>query len=115
MVLKQNKLNIICSWLFLICFIVGQYIVAVHQHNILKQNQPSASITKHQPGTTTTLQEKCYLCDAMHHTAMVFDQTSYYHPIVVTNHIFKVGDYNFKSISLILAAGRGPPVSYSAC
>lgn len=64
---------------------------------------------------TTTLQEKCHLCDAMHHTAMILNHPLNYSPIVVTDHIFKVGDYNFKSISLILAAGRGPPVSYSAC
>lgn len=115
--MKQNKLNIICSWLFLICFIVGQYMVVLHQHHALKQTHSDSlhNITKHQPATKTTLQEKCYLCDAMHHTAMVLNHFSYYHPVVVTNHIFKVGDYNFKSISLILAAGRGPPVSYTAC
>ena len=113
--MKKNKLNIICSWLFLICFIVGQYMVVVHQHHIIKQNHSSHSIAKHQPRPATTLQEKCYLCDAMYQTAMILDHPSYYHPIVVTSHIFKVGDYNFKSIALILAAGRAPPVSYPAC
>jgi hypothetical protein len=113
--LKQKKLNIICSWLFLICFIAGQYAVAIHQHDILKPSQSILSVAKHKQAPATTLQEKCYLCDAMHHTAMVLNHPSYYHPIVVTDHIFKVGDYNFKSISLILAAGRGPPVIYSTC
>ena len=113
--MKQNKLNIISSWLFLICFIAGQYAVNIHQHNILKETKSTPGIDKQNPEPTTTLQEKCYLCDAMHHTAMVLNHPSYYHPIVVTDHIFKVGDYNFKSIALILAAGRGPPVSYSAC
>ncbi|WP_460695100.1 hypothetical protein [Mucilaginibacter puniceus] len=113
--MKQNKLNIICSWLFLLCFIAGQYTVTIHQHNILKQNQRTAGIAKHNQDPTTTLQEKCYLCDAMHHTNMVLNNPSYYHPIVITNHVFRVGDYNFKSIALILAAGRGPPVFYSAC
>jgi hypothetical protein len=94
---------------------VGQYTVTIHQHIILKQSQSTSGITKHKPSHTTTIQEKCYLCDAMHHTAMVLNHPSYYHPIIATNHLFKVGDYNFKSISLILAAGRGPPVAYSAC
>ena len=115
MALKQTQLNIICSWLFLICFIAGQYTVAIHQHNILKKDQSTLGIAKHKQGPTTTLQEKCYLCDVMHHTAMMLNHPSYYHPIIVTDHIFKVGDYSFKSIALILAAGRGPPASYSAC
>ena len=91
--------------------------VVLHQHHALKQTHgdSSHSIAKHQPDTKTTLQEKCYLCDVMHHTAMILDHPSYYHHIVVTDHIFKVGDYNFKSIALILAAGRAPPVSYTAC
>ena len=115
LVLKQNTLNIICSWLFLICFIAGQYIVTAHQHNVLKQNHSTYSVAKHHTPAATTLQEKCYLCDAMHHTAMVLNHPSYYHPIIISDHIFKVGDYNFKSIALILAAGRAPPVSYSGC
>ncbi|RZA03686.1 MAG: hypothetical protein EOP47_01815 [Sphingobacteriaceae bacterium] len=113
--MKKNKLNIICSWLFLICFVAGQYTVNTHQHNILKSNKSISGITKHNQVPSTILQEKCPLCDAMHHTAMVFEQVSYHHPLIASNHIFKVGDYNFKSISLILAAGRGPPASFSAC
>ena len=85
--------------------------VDVHQHNILKKSSSLYDVAKHQPKPANTLQEKCYVCDAMHNTAMVLNNTLYYNPLVATNHIYKVGDYNFISIALVLAAGRAPPAS----
>ncbi len=86
-----------------------------HQHNILKKSSSLYSVAKHQPKPVHVVTDKCYVCDAMHQTAAILNQTTYYNPVVVANHIYQVGDYNFVSISLILAAGRGPPVSSVYC
>ena len=113
--LKRNTLRILSAWLLLFCFVGGQYMVYAHQHKVLQKAWDSynSTQTKHQP--TTTLQEKCYMCDAMHHTAMVVDHYVYFHPVSSTEHLFKVGDYDFVSIALILSAGRAPPVTPISC
>jgi hypothetical protein len=58
-----------------------------------------------------TFTEKCQLCDAMHHNSMVLTDHQYFSPISTSHHFYKKSEYNFVSISLILAGGRAPPVS----
>lgn len=113
--LKRNKLRILSAWLLLFCFIGGQYMVYVHQHNILQKMGSGYSLNKNQQKPTTTVQEKCYLCDAMHHTAMVIESNVYFTPVFSTDHLYKVGDYDFVSIALVLSAGRAPPVTSISC
>ena len=108
--LKKNKFNILCAWALLICFAAGQYVVCMHQHNILKKSLTSFETGKNHPRPVSTIQEKCYLCDVMHHNAMTIDHQTYFSPAVVCAHVYKTGDYNFISIALVLAAGRAPPV-----
>ena len=93
----------------------GQLMVIVHQHNVLKKSSSLYSVAKHQPKPAHVLTEKCYVCDAMHQTAAILTQTTYYIPVVTSQPVYQVGDYNFISISLILAAGRAPPVSSVYC
>ncbi|MEO8884450.1 MAG: hypothetical protein ABI367_00190 [Mucilaginibacter sp.] len=109
--MKRNKLNIIGSWILLVCFMAGQYMAMVHQHKLLKQTSITYSINKHQHIPVTTVQEKCYLCDTIHHTAAILNNTIYCSAITAIPYIYKVGDHAFISISLILASGRGPPIS----
>ena len=108
--LKKNKITIFCAWALLLCFVAGQYMVSVHQHLILTKSQVSFTHSKKVPSARHTVQEKCYYCDAMHHNAMTIDHQTYFSP-VVTGHAYRVGDYNFISIALILSAGRAPPVA----
>jgi hypothetical protein len=109
--LKKNKVNVFCAWILLLCFVAGQYMVGIHQHNALLKSQVTYSQSKHLPGAVHTIQEKCYFCDAMHHNAMDIAHQTYFCPAVVTGHVYKAGDYNFVSIALILSAGRAPPVT----
>ncbi|WP_139160034.1 hypothetical protein [Mucilaginibacter sp. NFR10] len=105
--MKKNRLHIVFAWLLLVCFAAGQYMVYSHQHALIK------GITKHSHTAVgqPTVKEKCLLCDAMHHTdAVAVSNSSFFIPLVTSDHFFKTGDYNFVSLALILAAGRAPPV-----
>ena len=113
--LKKNKFNIFCAWTLLICFVAGQYMVYVHQHNIVQKSVSIYNVAKNQSKPAAIIQEKCYMCDAMHNNAMTISHFVCFDPIVVTAHIFKVGDYDFVSIALILSAGRAPPSATYSC
>ena len=113
--LKKNKYTIFCAWVLLTCFVAGQYMMYVHQHYSLQKTGISTSFSKNQPKPVATVQEKCYMCDAMHHTTMVIGQQVYFNPVIVSCYIYKVGDYNFISIALILSAGRAPPATPYFC
>ena len=108
--MKKNKLNIIYSWLLLVCFVAGQYMVYSHQHQLVKGISKTASLTNNNQQQQTTVKEKCDMCDAMHHTFAVIDTPLYTTPQQAVMHVFKPGNYDFVSISLVLAAGRAPPV-----
>jgi len=113
--LKKNKYTVFHAWMLLICFIAGQSMMYIHQHKILSGNGISSTITKNQPRPATTVVEKCYMCDALHNSAMAISQHVYVNTIVATGHIFRVGDYDFVSIALILSSGRAPPVMPQSC
>jgi hypothetical protein len=109
LILKRNKANIFYSWLLLVCFIAGQYTVYTHQHKInASHNSKSHGVVKNL--SRTIVQEKCSVCDAMHHTNAIINQVTYFNPNIVTKHFYRVYNYDFVSIALILSAGRAPPV-----
>ena len=108
--MKKNKLHIIYSWLLLICFIAGQYMVYTHQHLFIKGIAKTANSAVHDHQQHQTVKEKCYMCDVMHHQAAVIDSPSYFSPQVIALHFFKAPVYSFVSMGLVLAAGRAPPV-----
>jgi hypothetical protein len=90
--------------------------VYVHQHTILQKKVNTYSISKNQPLPSAIVQVKCYTCDAMHHnTAITINQPIYFNPIVATDHVYTVGDYDFISIALILSEGRAPPAIIYSC
>jgi hypothetical protein len=101
---KKDKRNIIIVWMIMICFVAGQWAVYAHQHKTF----PAIAKAAHHG---TSLTEKCQLCDAMHHIAAIQNEHHYFSPVANTDQLFIQSKYNFVSISLILAAGRAPPVS----
>lgn len=107
--LKRSKYHIVCSWILLACFVAGQYMIYAHQHNITTVIPSKYSVSKNLPQQTVT--DKCALCDAMHHHAMVKATQAYFSETEITGYIFKSCEYNFTSISLILSGGRAPPAS----
>ncbi|HWZ36474.1 MAG TPA: hypothetical protein VNW51_09955 [Mucilaginibacter sp.] len=107
--MKKNTVNIFFAWAILFSFIAGQYVIYTHQHKIIARITATTKSIPH-----TTLQEKCSVCDAMHHINAVINQYSYFGPNIVTKHFYKAYNYDFVSIALILSAGRAPPVA-AAC
>ena len=108
--MKKNKYHIIYTWMLLLCFIAGQYMVYAHTHivstgteKVVHQNP------KTQPKQIIT--ENCQLCDAMHHNPVVINSAVYFAPVIVNSYTYKAVEYNFVSISLILSAGRSPPMA----
>jgi hypothetical protein len=106
--LKKNKANIFYAWLVMFCFIAGQYTVYSHQHKVI-----SSCVSKthrhinHQSGPI--VQEKCSACDTMHHLNAVLSPDTYISLNIVTKDFYKVYNYDFVSIALILSSGRAPP------
>jgi hypothetical protein len=107
--LKVNKYHIIRSWILLICFITGQYMVYAHQHKLIRGVKQTYSANKQQPKQILT--EKCRLCDAMHHNSMVIAGQANFIPFAVANYVYQSSEYNFTSLSLILSGGRAPPLA----
>jgi hypothetical protein len=88
----------------LICFTAGQLMIYAHQH-LANLN------TKHVNTENHTFKEKCQVCDAMHHSFMDIAQQASHVPLTESKHVYTKFDYEFVSISLILSAGRSPPIS----
>jgi hypothetical protein len=107
--LKTSKYHIIHSWILLICFIAGQFMVYGHQHNTGNSLPPGYGVSKNSAHQTVT--EKCYLCDVMNHNTMVISTHAYFTPTTVALHIFKNVGYSFTSIQLIISGGRAPPLA----
>jgi hypothetical protein len=107
--LKKRKYHIIVARILLICFVAGQYMVYAHQHTISVNTIKVYGTAKGQPRQVVT--EKCSLCDVMHHNTMVNTAQVYSTPVVISTHFYKVFNYTFTSIQLILSGGRAPPCS----
>jgi len=110
--LKKSKYHILCARILLVCFIAGQFMIYGHQHpgtpGAGKQITSSGSASPRQ-----TVQERCDMCDVMHHNAMLASYQVYLNPVEVVPPVYKSIDYNFTSIQLILAGGRAPPCYHS--
>lgn len=109
--MRTGKYHILFSWVLLICFTAGQYMVYAHRHQIVKGNN-----THHLVKNTSrqSVTEKCFLCYVMHHNVTVTAATANFDAIAVLSHTFKNLVYNFTSIQLILSPGRAPPAVYAA-
>jgi hypothetical protein len=107
--LKTRKYRIICSWILLICFVAGQFMVYTHQHNIPQSAGKSIDISKN--FSQQTVKEKCYLCDVMHHNTMDIASRVHFGTTVSAGYVFNDFKYHFTSIQIILSSGRAPPFS----
>ncbi|TSD64943.1 hypothetical protein FFF34_013675 [Inquilinus sp. KBS0705] len=107
--MKRSTYHIIYSWALLVCFVTGQYMVYAHQHNIVKKAHFHA-LQNDNNSSKQVLTEKCPLCDSMHHTHMELTHNNTYYTSNSINHTYITVTYDFKSIALILASGRAPPV-----
>jgi hypothetical protein len=104
--LKRNKYHILCARLLLLIFVAGQAILYGHQHNtnfVISKIQGS----KHRQ----TVSEKCQLCDAMHFNSATLNHQIHFQAALTSTSLFIPGTYDFISLSLILSAGRSPPLS----
>jgi len=109
--LKRNKAHIVYSWLLLVCFIAGQYMVYEHQHKINAGSGTNAYRHAANP-SGTIVQEKCSLCDAMHFNTMIANEhPPIVHLLIASHYDHKAVTRTFVSLSLILSPGRAPPVS----
>ncbi|MBW4890059.1 hypothetical protein KXQ82_10045 [Mucilaginibacter sp. HMF5004] len=106
--MKNRLRHITYSWIVLICFAVGQVTAFSHQHLAVIKSHSSLS---KQTTSGQTVKEKCYVCDAMHHTSMaVFTDVT---PIIYVTTVDTqyTREHDYKGIALILSADRGPPVA----
>ena len=105
----RNRLcHIVYSRIVLICFAIGQITAFSHQH--LSDFKSQNHLTKHST-TGQTVKEKCYVCDAMHHTNMaIFTDAKPALYVTVIDTQYK-RQHDYKGIALILSADRGPPVA----
>jgi len=107
---KTNKYHIIQTWLLLLCFVAGQFMVYAHNHGDHAAVTKSAyHHTDTQPKQTVT--ENCQLCDAMHHNTMATGSLAYFAPVVVGIYFYKTIRYDLISVKLIQSAGRSPPTA----
>jgi len=107
---KRNKYHIIQTWMLLLCFVAGQFMVYAHNHgDSVAVNRSTYHHRDIQPKQTVT--ENCQLCDAMHHNFMALSSPVYFAPVTVTHYSYKKVEYAFTSIALILSAGRSPPMA----
>jgi hypothetical protein len=105
---KKNKYHIILTWMLLLCFCAGQFMVYAHNHSVSTSTNKTAY---HSPDTQPkqTVTEYCQLCDAMHHNAMTVNTPAYLAPVSVSSYYYKAVEHHFISTALILSAGRSPP------
>jgi hypothetical protein len=104
---KKNKRNIIYSWLLLLLFAAGQYMVFAHTH--YKHGGIAVTVKCSLP----VVKEKCDICDTMHHTHMLLNQHVYFTPAVAVKCHYQFRQSNAILIQIVLASGRAPPVAVS--
>lgn len=95
------------TWILLVCFIAGQLMVFAHQHP-----DPAGSAKFYNLSKTAghqIVKEKCYMCDVMHHNAMMASYQVHLNPVPFIAHSFTVYEYKFSAVKLISAGGRAPP------
>ncbi|WP_295674950.1 hypothetical protein [uncultured Mucilaginibacter sp.] len=105
--MKRDKYHMLRTWILLVCFIAGQLMVFVHQH---PDSAGAARIYTHsKTADHQIVKEKCYMCDVMHHNAMMATYQVFLKPVPFIAHSFNVCEYKISALKLISAGGRAPP------
>jgi hypothetical protein len=106
---NKRKAHIILSWLLLLFFAVGQFVIYAHQHHT-KAN--TLIVHTHDNADQQIVHEKCNLCDQMHHAPIHLVQPLHYfswvNPIVK---LYIPACHHYKANALIHADGLSPPAS----
>ena len=103
--MKNRTTRILAAFVLLLCFTTGQIIVFTHSHvsYYTKINQ-----TKH--STPAGTEDNCKICQLNHNTVALLNIEL--NTTVIYGSAFKqlqVAALSYQSISLVLAATRGPP------
>jgi hypothetical protein len=104
--MKNRTTGIVVAFVLLLCFTTGQIIVFSHSHTV---SYSKTSSSKH--GTPTGTDENCKICQLNHNMAALLS-TDLNHTVIYGTAYkqLKVAALSYQSISLVLAATRGPPV-----
>jgi hypothetical protein len=105
--MKSKTVKILAAFILLLCFTTGQVIIFTHSHVAAISKAASSK----RP-TSATADENCKICHLNHNSAALFN-------IELPNAVIygtaykqlQTASHNYKSISLILAATRGPPIA----
>lgn len=105
--MNKHKAHILSSWLLLFLFTVGQIVVYAHQHH---STYKTITVSSHHSDTDQSVQEKCSLCDQMHHAPIYHVQTPDY-AILLTSviRIYIPVQHHHKANALVHADGLSPP------
>lgn len=105
--MNKRKAHILLSWLLLLFFVVGQFVIYAHQHHA-KYN--TLSFQKDSQHDQQVVHEKCNLCDQMHHAAMQVAQPLLYGIILnPVSRIYIPVQHHYKANALVHADGLSPP------
>jgi hypothetical protein len=104
--MKNRTTRIIAAFVLLLCFTTGQIILFGHSH---VASYSKASPSKHNtPGSTD---ENCKICQ-LNHNATPLLSVNLNHNVIygAAYKQLQIAALSYQSISMVLAATRGPPV-----
>ncbi len=107
--MDKRKAHIILSWLLLLFFAVGQFVIYAHQHHT-KANR--LIVKAHGAAGQQIVHEKCNLCDQMHHVPIQIVQPLHYaYHVSPAVKLYIHASHHYKANALIHADGLSPPAS----
>jgi len=103
--MKNRTRRIVAAFVLLLCFTAGQVILLTHSH------VASYSKTTHSKHSTSAgNEESCKICQLNHNTATLLNVDLSHNIIYGTAYKqLQAAALSYQSISLVLAATRGPP------
>lgn len=105
--LKKRRKHIILSWILLLCFVTGQYVIYAHQH----KTKSSFAFSEKKVNQQRRVKGSCDLCDAMLHTYMDMAVQVHLPALKAVSYFYYSSTEYITSIDPILSKGRSPPLS----
>jgi hypothetical protein len=104
--MKNRTIRIIAAFVLLLCFTTGQIIVFTHSHAA-----SFSKTTQSKHSTPAGTDENCKICQLNHNTPALLSVDLNHTVIYGTAYKqLQIAGLSYQSISLVLAATRGPPV-----
>jgi hypothetical protein len=82
--------------------------IYAHSHNVFSTTGRVYAFSKSLPHQT--VQEKCYLCDVMHHNNMVISGHVFFNDMAASAYLYRIFHYNFNGARTAHSSSRAPPV-----